>query len=80
MVYIDSQEGHITEIKFEKCKEGLKLFRDFSIQSIVDEEKTELGPLSAESKSSEMSDLSDMIFSMASKRMDDQRCLLPKVL
>ena len=79
MVYIGGEEGSVTEIRFEKCKDGVTLYRDVSVQSTNVEEEDQPPPLSPDSKSKEMSALSEVISSMAGMRMDDQRCSLNKV-
>ena len=79
MVYIGGEEGSVTEIKFEKCKDRVTLYRTVSAQSKNDEEDHQPPPLSRDSKSKEMSELSEVISSMAGMRMDDQRCSLNKV-
>ena len=59
MVYIGGEEGSVTEIKFEKCKDGVTLYREVSVQSKNVEEDHQPPPLSPDSKSKEMSALSE---------------------
>ena len=67
-------------IRFEKCKEGVMLFRHDSMRNKVTEIKVdEITPMSPKSKRREMSILSETISNMAKLRMEDQRCTLQKV-
>ena len=80
MVYIGGDEGSVTEIKFEKCKDGVTLYRDLSLRGKSFDMEEQLSPLSPKTKRKEMSALTEVISNMASMRMDDQRCSLFKVI
>ena len=80
MVYTDGDEGSMTEVRFEKCKDGVSLYRDESVQSKISEEVDEpCSPPLPKSKTNEIFTLSEMISSMSGMRMNDQRCSLTKV-
>ena len=80
-MYLGGDDGLQTEIKFEKCKEGLQLFREESMQSAFIEagERRCRSPLSPSSKAKEMFAISEVISTMSGMRMDDQRCSLTKL-
>ena len=80
MVYIGGDEGSVTEIKFDKCKDGVTLYRDLSFQGKSFDMEVQPTPLSPKTKCKEMSALTEVISNMASMRMDDQRCSLVKVI
>ena len=81
IVYLGGDDGPLTEIRFEKCKEGVSLYRDASMQStIYEESRPHSTPLSPTSKTKEMFALSETISRMGGMRIDDQRCSLTKVI
>ena len=78
-MFVDGDEGSLTEIKFEKCKDGLTLFRNISVRARSAEPEVELQrPLSPQTRSREIHVLTEVVNCMAGMRMDEQRCFLKK--